>query len=381
MRRLRRYHQRQIKKNSKLRKKAIAAGAAAAIAFGTGVNLSNALAAFSHDKHELIVNQDADADLLSSIEEIALGYRPFISDQNCNGVPDGIELAHRCAYIIDQLPWEEEVSNPDQTYKWSTPTFGLETCDVCGETVNMGPAGIVNPKLNLRVDCPLIALHYMEHGSFSYQGDTHKGRIDTSSLLRALEIRFPFEPNEHQLVLEENDLDGDLLTDNEELVVGFDLYNTDQNENLIPDGPELANQCLEVINELPLLDPNGPEIHALYKVDHLARGIEICDVCGESVNMGYQKLVNLKVDLSIDVPYIVCHYLEHGSFSYSGNVHNKGRIDVALLVKILEMPNRCGDLGTIYSPTDINHDCRVDSADLMEFLNQWLEYSDPNQGI
>lgn len=381
MRKLRRAYQRQIKKNSKLRNRAIAAGAAAAITLGTGVNLSKTIAAYSQDKHELVVSQDADADLLSSNEELTIGYKPFISDQNQNEIPDGIELAKRCASIIEQLPWEDEVSNPNQTYKWSTPTFGLETCEICGQTVNMGPAGIVNPNLNLHVDCPLIAIHYMEHGSFSYLGDIHSGRIDIASLLRALEIRFPYEPNEHQLTLEGNDLDDDLLTDNEELAAGYNLYDADQNDNLIQDGPELAGQCLEVINELPLFDPNGPEIHALYKEDHLARGIEICDVCGKSVNMGHQKLVNLKAGFSIDIPYIVSHYMEHGSFSYSGDVHSKGRIDIALLVKILEMPKRCGDLGIIYAPADINHDCKVDSTDLMEFLDQWLEYSDPNQGV
>jgi len=293
----------------------------------------------------------------------------------------GVELAKRCGVVIEQLPWEDEVTDPNQTYKWCALQYGLETCDVCGATVNMGPAGIVNPRLGLRVDCPLIAIHYMEHGSFGYEGDEHEGRLDVGALLRALEIRFPYDPNEHQLAVDGNDLDEDFLTDSEELAAGYNLYNSDQNNDLSIDGIELAGQCAEVISELPVLDPNGPEVlYSVYKESFLQRGLETCEVCGVTVNMGYWKITNAKLGLSIEVPDIVCHYMGHASFSYSGDVHGNGRIDVALLVKILEMPRRCGDLGTIYSPVDLNEDCQVNLADLAEFVEQWLEHTDPNQG-
>ncbi len=381
MRRLRRAQQRQAKKHKRFRRRAIAAGTAAAIALGAGASLNKALAGDMPDKHQLSISQDVDGDLLSNREEIAIGYHPFRADQNQNEISDGIELARRCAVVIEQLPWEEEVTDPNQTYKWLTAMFGLETCDICGETVNMGPAGIVNPRLDLRVDCPLIAIHYMEHGSFSYEGDEHKGRLDVAALLRALEIRFPYDPNEHQLAINEDDLDRDLLTDSEELAAGYDLYNADQDNDLTPDGIELAQQCAEAISELPVPDPNGPEIlYSVYKESFLQRGLETCEVCGVTVNMGYWKITNAKLDQSIEVPVILIHYMEHGSFSYAGDVHGKGRIDVALLVKILEMPRRCGDLGTIYSPADLNRDCRVDINDLTEFIEQWLEHTEPDRG-
>ena len=73
---------------------------------------------------------------------------------------------------------------------------------------------------------------------------------------------------------------------------------------------------------------------------------------------------------------IELHYMRHGSFSYAGDVHGKGRLDIALLVKILEMPRRCGDLGTIFSPADINRNCRVDLDDLTGLIEQWLEHTD-----
>jgi len=380
MRKIRRVHQRHVRRRKKFKQRAIAAGTAAVITLGTGMSRNYALAGYTPDTHQLKVSQDADADLLADKEEIAIGYLVFKADQNRNQIRDGVELAKRCEVVIEQLPWEDEVTDPNQTYKWCMLQYGLETCDVCGATVNMGPAGIVNPRLGLRVDCPLIAIHYMEHGSFGYEGDVHKGRLDVAALSRALEIRFPYDPNEHQLAVDGDDLDRDFLTDNEELAAGYDLYNSDQDNDLTADGIELARQCAEVIDALPVYEPNKPDVNEAYKVNFLQRGLEWCEICGESVNMGYRQVVNPNLGLSIEVPVIVCHYMEHGSFSYSGDVHEKGRIDVALLVKILEMPRRCGDLGTIYLPGDLNEDCRVDIDDLAAFVERWLEHTDPNQG-
>ena len=108
----------------------------------------------------------------------------------------------------------------------------------------------------------------------------------------------------------------------------------------------------------------------------MQRGLEHCDICGATVNMGYWKIENSRLGLSINVSEIELHYMRHGSFSYAGDVHGKGRLDLALLVKILEMPQRCGDLGTIFSPADANKDCRVDLDDLTELIEQWLKYSE-----
>lgn len=387
MRRLRRAQQKQAKKCKKFRRKAIAAGTAAVIALGAGASLNRAIAGSPQgggpgdilDKHQVSVSQDADADLLSNREEIAIGYRPFKADQNRNEILDGVELSKRCAAVIEQLPWEDNVTDPTQTYKWLAPTFGLESCDICGATVNMGPAGIVNPRLGLRVDCPLIAIHYMEHGSFGYTGDVHKGRLDVAALLRALELRFPYEPDEHQLPVDGYDLDRDSLTDNEELAAGYNLYSADQDSDLTADGIELARQCAEVIDAIPVYEPYRSDVAELYKINFFQRGLEWCEICGESVNMGYWQVINPKIGLSIEIPDIVCHYMGHGSFGYSGDVHGKGRIDVALLVRILEMPRRCGDLGTIYPAGDLNEDCRVDIDDLVVFFEQWLEHTEPNQ--
>ena len=391
MKRLRRAYQRQTTKRNKFRKRAIAAGAAAAITLGAGAGLNKALAKDKPITHQLQVNPDADADLLADAEETAIGYRPFITDQNRNEVPDGIELAQYCVAVINEMPIYVPgtmMPIPNQTHKVVHTLFGMERCDICGQEVNMGGYEIVNPNLELSYPdpndpldgtfLPDLALHYMEHGSFDCYGDVHKGRLDIARLLRTLELRYPNDPNEHLLDIEDTDLDGDSLTDSEELAAGYDLYDTDQDDDLTADGIELARQCAEAVDGLPVFDPNGPEVNTIYKVNYLQRGLENCETCGAAVNMGYWQITNLKLELSVDVPVLALHYMEHGSFSYEGNVHEKSRIDLPVLVKILEMPRRCGDLGTIYRPADLNRDCQVDSDDFAIFTEQWLQNIDSN---
>ena len=131
------------------------------------------------DEHQQSVSQDADADLLADREEVAIGYQPFISDQNLNLVPDGVELARRCAALINELyvyiPGTM-MPIPNKTYRVRYAMFGIERCDICGQEVNMGGSEIINPILGLRYPdpndpldgafLPDLALHYMEHGSF-----------------------------------------------------------------------------------------------------------------------------------------------------------------------------------------------------------------------
>ena len=393
MKRLRRAYLRQTTKRNKFRKRAIAAGTVAAITLGAGAGLNKALAKDKPITHQLTVSRDADADLLADAEETAIGYRPFITDQNRNEVPDGIELAQYCAAMINEMPIyvpDTVMPIPNQIHKVVHTLFGMERCDICGQEVNMGGYEIVNPNLELSYPdpndpleggfLPDLALHYMEHGSFDCYGNVHKGRLDIARLLRTLELRYPEDSNEHLLDIEGSDLDGDLLTDGEELAAGYDLYDADQDDDLTIDGIELARQCAEAVDALPVFDPNGPEVNAIYKVNYLQRGLENCDTCGVAVNMGYWQITNLKLGLSVDVPVLALHYMEHGSFSYEGNVHEKSRIDLPALVKILEMPRKCGDLGTIYRPADFNRDCLVDSDDFAIFTEQWLQDIDSNQG-
>ncbi len=391
MRKIRRNQKRQARR-SRLTKRTLAAGAAAAITIAAGAAIEKTFAA-TPDPHQLPVKQDADGDLLADREEFAIGYDPFNPDQNRNLLLDGAELANRCADVISSLPtWApgEPRPIPLSTYRIEHLLDGLEQCDICGQWIHMGGSEIINPKLALHypdpndpmnsVFLPDLAVHYMTHGSFDCAGSEHKGRVDIPRLLRTLELRFPCDPNEHQLPLDANDLDGDLLADLEELASGYDLYDPDQDDNLTPDGIDLANQCAEVIDQLPVFDPysaDAPEY--LHKQNFFQKGIEECHICGMYVNMGFWKVVNPALKLEIDVPDIVCHYMTHGAFSYSGDIHGKGRIDVPALLNVLEMPRRCGHLGTLYLPGDSNKDCEEDFKDLAHFADKWLDSTDPNQ--
>ncbi len=395
MRRLRRAHQKflreQAKKHKNLKQKALATGAAAAIALGSGAGLHKAIAAVPPDQHHLPVTQDYDTDLLSDSEESAIGYQPFEGDQNKNLVQDGAELANRCAAIIDNLPWREEAL-PGQTYKQWWPQMGLHTCDICGATMAMGPGVVVNPKLGITVDFPFnLTLHYLEHGSFSYLGHYGvpgdvEGRIDVPLLLRALENRFPYEPNEHQLQLYTPDNDGDLLDDNEELKSNLNMYDADQDDDITPDGIKLAKQCAKVIEELPVWDGQGQEPNEIYVFRLECDGLEQCDICGQWIHMCGGKIVNPKLGLNYPdandpmstefLPDLALHYMSHGSFSLAGSDHT-GRVNIPLLMQVLEMPQQCGHLGTIYLPGDFNKDCKENFSDFADFANKWLESTDP----
>ena len=365
--------------------------------------------------HQLLVPCDADGDLLANKEETAIGYQPFNPDQNHNQILDGVELAKRCCEVVKGLPAYPLWAPPPEikeTYKIEHALDGLERCCICGQWIHMGGWEIINPMLNLKYPdpndplaqrfLPDLALHYMAHGSFDCYGDIHKGRVEIDRLLRVIELRFPYDSNEHQLPLDyvikgvgqlvpdANDYDGDLLADTEELAANYNLYNPDQDEALNPDGIELAKQSAAIIDKLPAYNLNSgdPPPKGTYKIiNFLQRGLELCEICGQSVNMGYWRIVNPKLGLSIDIYDIACHYISHGSFSYSGlqygppyDPFHNGRIKIALLTKILEMPRRCGDLGTIYLPGDSNKDCKVDFKDFAEFANQWLGSTDPNDG-
>jgi len=353
MRKLRRAHQRQVRQQAKRLKKfkngAVAAGTAAVITLGVGVSLNKALGAYTPDRHQFPVAQDADADLLADAEELAMGYRPLDPDQNRNQIPDGVDLAKCCSEVINQLPFGPDPTDPNKPYIEHWGQFGLETCDICGATVNMGPAWIVNPKLGLRVDCPLIAMHYIEHGSFSFAGDVHRGRVDVPALVRALESRLPFEPDEHQMPVA-NDADEDLLANAEEYAIGYRPFNPDQNRNQIPDGVNLAKRCADVINELPeydIVDSNYAPPTEPYKLRYFLRGLDQCNVCGRSFNMGGWIIINPKLNLTYPsdaflfaeirfLPCMAVHYMEHGSFSYSGDV-NRGRPDLPRLLRTIEL--------------------------------------------
>jgi len=375
----------------------VVAGTLFGLACGTGLPAQQIMPPNPQDlpnPHHLPVSQDRDGDYLSDREEYAVGFFPFVSDKNQNEVVDGVELARRCHSIIMNLPTQED-AHPGQVYTVYANMFGLETCGICGDTLNMGWLDIVNPRVKAQIQLPILSLHYLEHGSFSYVGTLHEGRVDIPRLLHVLQVHSLHRPNDHQLALDAvikpfgqlapdaNDFDQDLLADKEELGSLLNLRDADQDDNFIPDGIDLAQQCVRAIDELEILEPDAPNATRPYRVSYMQRGLEFCPVCGEAVNMGFWRIVNPAQDKTMDVHDITLHYMRHGSFSFFGQgsdetILHAGRQDVAGLRAILEMPRQCGDLGTLYAPRDINRDCQVDIRDLDTFLKGWLKSAGPH---
>ena len=138
------------------------------------------------DLHELEVVSDADQDGLTDTEEQQLETNVYHPDEDGNGRPDGSDLALNLAAQINTLP---DSASKDGAYVTHHLTYGLETCHICGQQINMGYLTISHPRVNTIIDVPYIALHYMQHGSFSYHGSVNSGRISPVVLSELLSLR------------------------------------------------------------------------------------------------------------------------------------------------------------------------------------------------
>ena len=297
--------------------------AMAASLVALGASSPPAWAGSSPDPHQIPLDvwTDADRDGFNDAQELLLGLDPNRADQDGNGVSDGVDWALKLSAAIQALPGEV---SPTQPYRLAHMAFGLETCSVCGEAVNMGFYEIVSPLENLSAAVPCIAKHYLEHGSLAYAGSEHQGVLNVPRLRTALESAG--QGDGHQSPVSP-DQDEDLLTDREELDLETNPANGDENANHLPDGADLAVACATRIAGLPV----KPSADHPYRLDFELKGLERCAVCGTNVNMGHLTVCNARAGLYAALPYIALHHLEHGSFSHAGSVHGSGRLDPVLL--------------------------------------------------
>jgi len=108
------------------------------------------------------------------------------------------------------------------------------------------------------------------------------------------------------------DPDQDYLANVEEEIFGTDPRDPDTDGNLVLDGVHLAKELYEAIRVLP----REVQTSSPYVVKHMARGIETCEVCGETVTMGYIEIINPGCQYSpVSIPYIGLHFLEPGALS------------------------------------------------------------------
>ena len=258
---------------------------------------------------------DTNGDFLAGSEEFLLGT---VWGQFIEGIPHGPRGALEFSALIASLPCA-----PSDTccYQIEVPMDGLENCQVCGQEMNMGGVEIHNPMRGIHIFIPNMGLHYMEHGSFSYDGTENSGRVDIALLKEVL----AHYDSDHYAIETSNDGDDDGLRDDYEDDFGTQTNDPDSNDDHLVDGAQVAEKLIEAIAALPesciSYDPTF--------------GLEDCDICGMEINMGAVSITNPSGGKLISFPMIGLHYLAHGRFAYGGST-NSGEIDAKQLAEVLD---------------------------------------------
>lgn len=130
----------------------------------------------------------------------------------------------------------------------------------------------------------------------------------------------------------EGDADGDGLIDGEEMYFGADPALLDTDGNGFPDGYDVARRLWQEIQDLPTTESE----HTPYVKRYPARGLVACEVCGESVNMGYTVVFNPVEQTGAFFPILAEHCMEHGGFPYrSIPALHVGRVDPCRLDTVI----------------------------------------------
>ena len=255
---------------------AVAAAVCLAAAAVTSVMPVPAAAA-TPDSHWLALpdGMDRDSDFLRDSFEAILGCDNASPDSDNDGVLDGPQAAaamvQRLASLPHFDPFEPVPDDVKTPYIVDHLLRGIETCGVCGTSVNMGHAVIVNPLENLSIELPYISLHhFLEHGSFAFKGDVHGTDWINAALLHTV---LTSGGSAHQIAAGA-DRDRDGLTDDEEILLDSDSGNPDSNGDGVTDGAQWARALAGRIDALPRTDPSA----AIHIVEHPMFGLEICHV-------------------------------------------------------------------------------------------------------
>ncbi|MCD4818546.1 MAG: T9SS type A sorting domain-containing protein [Candidatus Cloacimonetes bacterium] len=277
------------------------------------------------DEHWLPVVGDTDNDFLTYKEEILLGTDSFYIYPSS---ADSIAKIYKT--VVDSLPREVLET---ECYAVDNYAYGFYTCQICGETANMGYVTIHNPLRQLEMNIPYMMLHFMEHGSFSsiIQGDTL--RVDIELIKKILA---PFDI-EHLNISTENDDDNDGLNNPAEIHFETDQGNPQTHNLGIDDGQEISEAIIKEISDLPeIIFGQTPPTDVCYLTYLQANGVETCSICGNTVNMGLVIVNNPMLENELFFPIIGLHYMSHGRFAFSGT-HNQGEVDPIQLAAILNI--------------------------------------------
>ena len=237
------------------------------------------------DTHLVPVAGDSDGDYLSDAEEIAIGYAVDNPDENENGVPDGQDLARAMAEKVIQLPQCDLFKAASGTAKglfgcgknaWiarlTLPSFKTGLVTTRCVNIIMWDCYFHDPVLGLRDDTDYEVI--TSEGSYAFSGlmlqimsldgtynfyTCHFGcttfRVDVPFLFELLNMRGENQPPPaSHLIPIPNDDDGDYLDNYEEAILGYNPQNSDENENGILDGIDLAHTYAAAVRALPRCD-------------------------------------------------------------------------------------------------------------------------------
>jgi len=286
--------------------------AAASIALAAG---TAAMASTAQNPHQWSILDDADRDGLCVAEEMRFGTNWHIADTDGDQVNDGLDVGQLLVQLIRQPPF--------WIYVHDYAMMGVVTCEVCGEAINMGYCVVENWLNGRTMEVKYMAVHALENGcaKYSYRYCPYPcglltDEVDIGELKRVL---VPDFLTPHPIPPRAGDSDGDGLTDSEEAVLG-----TDPNDGA--DGAALADELLALIAELP----REPQHHHAYLLEHPLRGVEQCEACGQTFNMGSVEVVSPLDEMSVTMPYIALHMISHGGFAFDGTVNDGEVLPLAL---------------------------------------------------
>lgn len=207
----------------------------------------------------LPVDGDRDGDYLTDEEEAYLRTNPDVSDEDGDGVADGAALAVSLAREIAVLPQEYSEGQWRRNYVGQLCTA---TAPFSEEAVTLSANWLENELLTDEITgyagLPRGALHFLEHGSFSYMAvnddcDWLPEQIERTPahFLYYLIYMVPENLAGTHLVALAGDSDGDYLTDEEEDAIGYDRTNLDEDDSGTLDGQDLARAMADIVQYLP----------------------------------------------------------------------------------------------------------------------------------
>jgi hypothetical protein len=150
------------------------------------------LAPFDIEHLTISTQNDNDNDGLNNPAEIYFETDPENPQTHNLGIDDGQEISEAIIKEISDLPEVEFGQTPptDECYLSYVTANGLESCSICGNTVNMGSVIVNNPMLGTVLNFPMIGLHYMSHGRFAFSGSSNQAEVDPILLAAVLDVDF-----------------------------------------------------------------------------------------------------------------------------------------------------------------------------------------------